>query len=139
DNARALAETLRTSGIALVTGGTDNHLLLCDLGPQGVPGKVAARALNAAGIVCNANAVPFDPRKPFDPSGIRLGTPALTARGFGVSQMTQVGTWIADVVAAPEDRAVQTRVQREVAALCDDFPAPGLQLVGAGDADDVPS
>ncbi len=128
DNARALAETLLGRGFSLVTGGTDNHLVLCDLTPQKVPGKVAARALDRAGIVMNYNSVPFDTRKPFDPSGIRLGTPALTSRGMGPAEMKRVGDWIADVVEHVEDDARLDRIAGEVRSLCDDFPAPGVPL-----------
>jgi len=125
-NAKALAETMQSEGFSLVTGGTDNHLLLVDLTPQGVPGKVAAQALDRAGIVCNYNSIPFDPRKPFDPSGIRLGTPALTSRGMGPAEMKQVAKWMAEVVRAPGDDALTTRIAGEVRALCEGFPAPGL-------------
>jgi glycine hydroxymethyltransferase len=128
DNARVLAETLLGKGITLVTGGTDNHLILCDLRPQDVPGKVAAQALDAAGIVCNYNSVPFDTRKPFDPSGIRLGTPSLTSRGMGAAEMQALGGWIAEVIADPGDTARQARIAGEVRDLCDQFPAPGLLI-----------
>jgi glycine hydroxymethyltransferase len=126
DNAKALAETLLSRGISLVTGGTDNHLLLCDLTPKGVPGKVAAKALDRAGIVCNYNSIPFDPRKPFDPSGIRLGTPAITSRGLGQAEMATLGNWIADVIENVEDEKRLAGIRSEVKALCDRFPAPGL-------------
>ncbi len=126
-NAKALAEGLLARGIALVSGGTDNHLLLCDLTPKGVPGKVAAKALDAAGIVCNYNAIPYDPRPPMNPSGIRIGTPALTARGMGEAEMTQLASWMADVIDAPEDAALRERIAGEVRALCNQFPAPGIQ------------
>lgn len=128
DNAKALAEALLSRGFSLVTGGTDNHLLLCDLTPQGVPGKVAAKALDRAGIVCNYNSIPFDTRKPFDPSGIRLGTPAVTSRGLGAGDMTTLGNWIADVVDNVEDEARIARIRGEVKELCDAHPAPGLLL-----------
>lgn len=126
ENARALAEALCGHGLRLVTGGTDNHLILADLTPKGVPGKVAAQALDRAGIVCNYNSIPFDPRKPFDPSGIRLGTPALTSRGMGADEMKHVGRWIAAVVEAPDDDRLQGRVAGEVRDLCASFPAPGV-------------
>jgi glycine hydroxymethyltransferase len=127
-NAKAMAEALLSRGIALVTGGTDNHLLLADLTPQNVPGKVAAQALDRAGIVCNYNSIPFDPRKPFDPSGIRLGTPAITSRGMGTAEMKVIGNLIADVIAAPSDEKKLEGIAKEVRQLCDRFPAPGLQL-----------
>src|SRR5580693_7402980 len=97
DNARALAAALAERGFSLVTCGTDNHLLLVDLTNKGVPGKVASQALDRAGIVLNYNAVPFDPRKPFDPSGLRLGTPAVTSRGMGSDVMTKLAGWIDEV------------------------------------------
>jgi glycine hydroxymethyltransferase len=128
DNARVLGEGLMSRGIDLVTGGTDTHLLLADLTKTGVPGKPAAIALEHAGIVCNYNSVPFDPRKPFDPSGLRLGTPAITSRGMGAGEMRRLAGWIADVISNVEDRAVQDRIKGEVKALCDQFPAPGLVI-----------
>ncbi len=125
-SARAMTERLESHGFAIVTGGTDNHLVLADLSPMNVPGKVAAKALDVAGIVCNYNSVPFDTRKPFDPSGIRLGTPAICSRGMGPKEAEQVADWIAQVVKAPDDSTALTRVRAEVKALCDQFPAPGL-------------
>ncbi len=126
ENAKALAERLMHHGFELVSGGTDNHLLLIDLSNKQVPGKVAAQALERAGIVCNANSVPFDTRKPFDPSGIRLGTPAITSRGMGIDEMRRLGDWVAAVVAAPDDAALLARIAAEVRSLCEQFPAPGL-------------
>lgn len=130
ENAKALAEGLLQRDFSLVTGGTDNHLILCDLTPQGVPGKVASKALDRAGIVCNYNSVPFDKRKPFDPSGIRLGSPAVTSRGMGVDEMKRLANWMADVVAAPDDTEKLERIRSEVRELCDSFPAPGLLVSG---------
>jgi len=127
-NAQTMAEALKSRGISLVTGGTDNHLLLADLTPQGVPGKVAAKALDRAGIVCNYNSIPFDPRKPFDPSGIRLGTPAITSRGMGPDEMKTIAHFIADVIDAPEDEARIARIAGSVKELCGRFPAPGIAL-----------
>jgi glycine hydroxymethyltransferase len=127
-NAKVLAEALLSRGITLVTGGTDNHLLLADLTPKQVSGKIAAKALDRAGIVCNYNSIPFDPRKPFDPSGIRLGTPAITSRGMGASEMKVIGGFIADVVEQPGDDKLLDRVSAQVRELCSKFPAPGLQL-----------
>ncbi len=126
DNAKVLAEGLLARGFNLVTGGTDNHLILADLTGKSVPGKVAAKALDRAGIVTNYNSVPFDTRKPFDPSGLRLGTPAVTSRGMGADAMKRLAGWIADVVDAPEDEARIGRIRGEVQALCAQFPAPGL-------------
>ncbi len=126
-NARALAEALLSRGVTLVTGGTDNHLILCDLTSKNVSGKKAAIALEAAGIVCNYNSVPFDKRKPFDPSGVRLGTPATTSRGMKEAEMRAIGGWIADVIEAPEDARVIERVRGEILAMTSQFPAPGIE------------
>jgi glycine hydroxymethyltransferase len=125
-NARALGEDLAARGFDLVTGGTDNHLLLIDLTRKGVTGKIAAKALDDAGLETNYNTVPFDPRKPFDPSGIRIGTPAITSRGMGVAEMARVAAWLDEIVSAPDDLARRARVRDEVRALCARFPAPGL-------------
>ena len=125
-NARALAAALVERGFSLVTGGTDNHLILADLTSKNVPGKVAAKALDAAGIELNYNSVPFDPRKPFDPSGIRIGTPAVTSRGMKEGEMRQIAAWMDQVVSAPADAAVHERVAGEVRELCAKFPAPGI-------------
>src|SRR5882672_3582951 len=125
-NARALAAGLIERGWSLVTGGTDNHLILADLTTKQVPGKIAARALDAAGIELNYNTVPFDPRKPFDPSGIRLGTPAVTSRGMGAAEMGRIAGWIDQIVAAPEDESLAAALAGEIADLCRAFPAPGI-------------
>jgi glycine hydroxymethyltransferase len=127
-SAKAMADRLLTHGFALATGGTENHLVLADLTPQNVSGKIAAKALDEAGIVCNYNSVPFDTRKPFDPSGIRLGTPAICSRGMGPKEAEQVADWIAQVVKAPDDQKVIGKVRGEVKALCDQFPAPGIPV-----------
>ncbi|HEU5060375.1 MAG TPA: serine hydroxymethyltransferase [Kofleriaceae bacterium] len=127
-NAQALAAGLVERGFDLVSGGTDNHLILCDLTNRSVPGKVAARALDRAGIVCNYNTVPFDPRKPFDPSGIRLGTPAVTSRNMDEADMRQIAEWIDQVVARPEDEALAGKIRAAVAELCRSHPAPGISV-----------
>jgi glycine hydroxymethyltransferase len=127
-NAKALGEALAARGFSLVTGGTDNHLLLVDLTNKGVPGKVASQALDRAGIVLNYNAVPFDPRKPFDPSGLRLGTPSVTSRGMGKDVMVKLAGWIDEVVSAPGDEGRIARIAKDVAALCAGYPAPGIRL-----------
>ncbi len=126
-NAAALAEALRDRGFDLVSGGTDTHLILVDLTNKGIGGKPAAKALDRAGIELNYNTVPFDPRKPFDPSGIRLGSPAVTTRGFGVREMAQVAAWIDAAVsaAAKDDVAALDRIAGEVRELCAGFPIPG--------------
>jgi glycine hydroxymethyltransferase len=126
DNAKALAEGLAAEGFRLVTGGTDNHLMLLDLTPLEVLGKPAAKALNRAGIVCNYNTIPFDPRKPFNPSGLRLGTPAITTRGIPVSEMGRIAQWIGSVVRAVDDDVLIERTAREVREFLTDYPAPGL-------------
>ena len=125
-NAKVLAAALVERGFSLVTGGTDNHLILADLTTKNVPGKVAAKALDAAGIELNYNSVPFDQRKPFDPSGIRIGTPAVTSRGMKEGEMRQIAVWMDQIVSAPADTALQERVAVEVRELCTKFPAPGI-------------
>ncbi len=127
-NAKALGEGLSERGFAVITGGTDNHLLLIDMTPKGIAGKPYAQALERAGIVCNCNSIPFDPRKPFDPSGIRLGTSALSSRNMGVDQMKQLAGWMDEVASKHEDEALLTRIRSEVRALCGQFPAPGILL-----------
>jgi glycine hydroxymethyltransferase len=125
-NAHALADALLDRGFDLVSGGTDNHLLLADLTSKDIGGRPAAEALERAGIVCNYNAVPFDPRKPMDPSGIRLGTPALTTRGLRTEHMDTLAGWIdAGVEAAKrEDEAALERIRGEVLELARAFPPP---------------
>ncbi len=127
-NSRALAEAMIQRGFDLVSGGSDNHLILCDLTSKGVPGKIAAQALDRAGIVLNYNAVPFDPRKPFDPSGIRLGTAAVTSRGFREPEMAWIAERLASVVANPGDDGLIERTRAEVKELCAAFPAPGITV-----------
>ncbi len=126
-NAQALAAALLERGFSLITGGTDNHLILADMTPKNVSGKVAAKALDAAGIVLNYNSIPFDPRKPFDPSGVRIGTGAVTTRGMKEGEMRQIAAWIDQVVSSPSDTGLASRVAGEVAALCASFPAPGCK------------
>jgi glycine hydroxymethyltransferase len=125
-NARALAKGLVDLGWSLVTGGTDNHLILADMTPKNVPGKVAAKALDAAGMELNYNSIPFDPRKPFDPSGVRLGTPSVTSRGMREAEMLQIAKWMDAVVNAPTDAALHEKIAGEVRELCAKFPAPGI-------------
>ena len=127
-NAKALAAELTARGFNLVSGGTDNHLILIDLTNKKVIGKKAAQALDRAGIICNSNTVPFDPRKPFSPSGVRMGTPAVTSRGMGEAEMKQIGAWIDEVVAHVDDEAAIARVGTEVREFCRRFPAPGCLL-----------
>jgi glycine hydroxymethyltransferase len=129
DNAHALAEALTERGFDLVSGGTDNHLILLDMTVKGMSGKEAATALSRAGIVSNANSIPFDPRKPLDPSGVRIGTPAATTRGLGEEHMGQVADWMDEVVSAPADDSVADRVRAEVHDLMRRYPAPGCRAV----------
>ncbi|MFB4318698.1 serine hydroxymethyltransferase [Actinomadura sp. 21ATH] len=129
-NAKALAAALVERGFDLISGGTDNHLILIDLTGKGVPGKPAAKALDAAGIELNHNAVPFDPRKPFDPSGLRIGTAAITTRGLTPDLMPQVAAWIDDVVQAAargedEQGGERERVAGEIRELLAAHPMPG--------------
>ncbi len=127
-NAKALGEALAEHNFNLVTGGTDNHLLVIDLTNKNVAGKPAAQSLDRAGIVVNSNTVPFDPRKPFDPSGIRIGTPAITSRNMGANEMKRIASWIDEVVSHHDDEALLARVAGEVKEMCDHFPAPGLRI-----------
>ncbi len=124
-NAKVLGETLQKRGLNLVSGGTDTHLLLVDLRPKGLTGDVVARRLEDAHITCNKNAIPFDPMPPKVTSGIRVGTPAGTTRGFKEKEFAQVGNWIGDVIdalAASKADDVIERVKNEVVALCQKFP-----------------
>ncbi|MET0708847.1 MAG: serine hydroxymethyltransferase, partial [Tardiphaga sp.] len=128
ENAKALAETLRAQGYDIVSGGTDNHLMLVDLRPKGLKGNVSEKALVRAGITCNKNGVPYDPEKPWVTSGIRLGTPAATTRGFGIAEFKQTGEMIAEVLSAVAQSGdgtaplVEAAVKERVKALTDRFP-----------------
>jgi len=126
-NAKALADALQGRGFDLVSGGTDNHLILMDVTGKGLGGKPAAKALDRAGIELNYNTVPFDPRKPFDPSGLRLGTAAVTTRGLGVDQMPQVAEWIDRAITAANDadETAIAAVAAEVRELLAAYPMPG--------------
>jgi glycine hydroxymethyltransferase len=126
-NARALAAELMARGFDVVSGGTDNHLILVDLTNKNVPGKVAARALDKAGIELNYNAVPYDTRKPFDPSGIRLGSPAVSSRGMGDAEMKQIAAWMDRVISNPTDETA-AQVLGEVREMTRKFPAPGISV-----------
>lgn len=127
-NAQAMADQLMKGGINIVSGGTDNHLCLADLRPKGVTGKAAEAALGRAHITCNKNGVPFDPEKPFVTSGIRLGAPAGTTRGFGEAEFRQIADWIVEVVdglaanGIDDNAEVEAKVKAEVEALCAKFP-----------------
>jgi glycine hydroxymethyltransferase len=126
-NARALADGLLARGYSLVSGGTDNHLILMDLTEQGIGGKPAAKALDRAGIELNYNTIPFDPRKPFDPSGLRIGTPAITTRGLTEPHMGQIAVWIdeAIIAAAKQDDEALDRIAADARELLTGFPMPG--------------
>jgi glycine hydroxymethyltransferase len=126
-NAKTLAHELERLGFRLVSGGTDNHLLLVDVASRNLTGKIAEHALDAAGITVNKNMIPFDTRQPLDPSGIRIGTPALTTRGMREPEMRTIAGWIGEVLAKPEDTATQERVRGKVRELCQQFPAPANQ------------
>jgi glycine hydroxymethyltransferase len=123
-NAKVLAEELRRAGFPIVSGGTDNHLMLVDVTAKGVTGKQAEHALDVAGITVNKNMIPFDPRKPMDPSGVRIGTPALTTRGMKEAEMRRIAGWITEVLAKPDDPATAERVRGGVREICQQYPAP---------------
>jgi glycine hydroxymethyltransferase len=126
-NAQALAATLVDEGLAIVSGGTDTHLMLVDLRPMGLTGRDAEQSLERAGITCNKNGIPFDPQRPTITSGVRLGSPAATTRGFGQSEFRQVGRWIGEVLRGlaqnPDDNSgIESKVRADVATLCARFP-----------------
>jgi len=121
-NAKALSARIASRGFRIVSGGTDTHLFLVDVFSKGINGKQAEQALDRSGITVNKNAIPFDQNPPLTPSGIRIGTPALTTRGMKEAEMDAVGDWIADVLERVEDSAIQTRVKKEVETLCEKFP-----------------
>ncbi|MBI5413697.1 serine hydroxymethyltransferase [Candidatus Peregrinibacteria bacterium] len=127
-NSKTLAEELNKLGWKLVTGGTDNHLLLADMTPFGIKGMEAEDALDFAGITLNKNTVPYDPRGPFDPSGIRFGTPAATTRGLKEPEMRKVATWMNKVVRNHTDKELLAGVKEEIKQMCLKFPVPGISL-----------
>ena len=124
DNAKVMAEALVAGGLKLVSGGTDNHLLLVDVTPLGIGGKIAEESLDRCAITVNKNMIPYDERKPVDPSGIRIGTPALTTRGMGPTEMKQIAAWILEALRSPEDEAVLEKVRLSVGELAQQFPVP---------------
>jgi glycine hydroxymethyltransferase len=126
DNALTLADELKAHGLRLVSGGTDNHLVLVDLTETGVTGKQALEALEVAGIVTNKNVIPFDTRPPAITSGIRLGTPAVTTRGFGKTEMKSLADMIVRVIGSPDSARVRDDVREEVLEICNRFPVPGV-------------
>jgi glycine hydroxymethyltransferase len=126
ENARVLAAELQQQGLRLVSGGTDNHLILVDLTSTGITGITAQEALEAAGILVNRNSIPSDPRSPQITSGIRLGTPATTTRGFGTTEMKQIASFIIKVLTDPKDKKIQKEISEQVVDICRRFPAPGI-------------
>jgi glycine hydroxymethyltransferase len=124
DNAKVLAETLLSAGLPLVSGGTDNHLMLVYVTAVGLGGKRAEAALDQCGITVNMNMIPFDKRKPMDPSGIRIGTPALTTRGMGIDEMKRIGKWIFQALSNADDKSQLETIRRDVTQLCEHFPVP---------------
>lgn len=130
DNAKTLADVLQAGGLTLVSGGTDNHLMLVDVTTLNVTGKIAESVLERCGITVNKNMIPFDTRKPLDPSGIRIGTPALTTRGMGITEMRRIGQWMLEVLRAPEEQALQQRIRAEVSEMCRHFPVPAAAVSG---------
>ena len=123
-NAKTLAEVLTGGNLSLVSGGTDNHLMLVDVTPLGIGGKIAEQSLEACGITVNKNMIPFDERKPVDPSGIRVGTPALTSRGMGSDEMKQVGAWMLSALHHADDPNTLQGIRSEVSSFCQHFPVP---------------
>jgi glycine hydroxymethyltransferase len=121
-NAKVLAETLAGEGFRIISGGTDTHLMLVDVFSKGMLGSEAEKALGEAGITVNKNAIPFDTNPPMKPSGIRIGTPALTTRGMKEAEMRQVGRWVAEALLQRSDAAVLARIRKEVLGLCEAFP-----------------
>jgi glycine hydroxymethyltransferase len=128
DNAKVLSDALLSAGVRLVSGGTDNHLLLLDVTTLGLGGKQAEAVLGACGITVNKNMIPFDERKPMDPSGIRVGTPALTTRGMGAGEMRRIAGWMLAALKSPGDGAFHTRIRGEVFDMCEQFPVPAGRL-----------
>jgi glycine hydroxymethyltransferase len=126
ENAVTLATELQKLGLRLVSGGTDNHLMLVDLTATGVTGRKAEETLGAAGIIVNRNAIPYDTRSPRVTSGIRLGTPAVTTRGFGKEEMKLIAALIVKVIRQPDNKKVLEEVRQEAAQMCRRFPVPGI-------------
>ncbi len=127
-NAQALATALAERGFELISGGTDNHLILIDVTERGMSGKPAARALMAAGIECNFNSIPFDKRKPLDPSGLRIGASSITSRGMKEADMKQIATWMDQALTALEEPDRLAEINSQVAEFCTAFPAPGIRV-----------
>lgn len=132
ENARALAEVLLSGGVRLASGGTDNHLMLADMTSIGLTGRIAEEALGRCAITVNKNLIPYDERKPMDPSGIRIGTPALTTRGMGVAEMQQIGGWMLEILKSPEDLQLAHRIRGSIEEMCAEFPVPAMQVTNVG-------
>lgn len=130
-NAKALAEAIGDAGFRIVSGGTDNHVFLVDVFSKGITGREAEKALEAALITVNKNAIPFDTNPPMKASGVRIGAPAVTTRGMGEAEMKQIARMIADVLQAPEDDSVRQRVKTQVKELTARFPLYANRLQGA--------
>ena len=128
DNSRSLAESLMSHGLRLISGGTDNHLVLVDVSSFGIGGKIAEKALDQCGITVNMNMIPFDTRKPMDPSGIRIGSPALTTRGMGIDEFKTIGAWIASALKSHDSKAVLEQIRSEVKQMTNHFPVPASGL-----------
>jgi glycine hydroxymethyltransferase len=130
-NCRTLAEVLLSRGLRLISGGTDNHLVLVDVTSFGIGGKIAEKALDRCGITVNMNMIPFDTRKPMDPSGIRIGSPALTTRGMGNEEFLAIGHWIASALKSHDDEDALQRIHSEVKELATQFPVPAAGFSSA--------
>ncbi|MCO6046488.1 serine hydroxymethyltransferase [Aeoliella sp. ICT_H6.2] len=128
DNAQTLATVLLDGGLNLVSGGTDNHLVLVDVTPLGIGGKTAEEVLDRCGITVNKNMIPYDERKPVDPSGIRIGTPALTTRGMGPEEMRTIGHWMLEALRSADDESVHERIRGQIREMCVDYPVPAAAL-----------
>ena len=127
DNAKVLADSLAAGGARLISGGTDNHLALVDVTPLNIGGKLAEEVLDQCGITVNKNMIPFDERKPMDPSGIRIGAPALTSRGMGTDEMKQIAAWMLDALRHHDDPAAATTIRGAVREMCKVFPTPAAR------------
>ena len=123
-NSQALADALLAHGLRLISGGTDNHLVLVDVTVAGIGGKIAEKTLDNCGITVNMNMIPFDTRKPMDPSGIRIGSPALTTRGLGIDEFKQIGHWIATALKSHDNQDALARIHADVQAMANSFPVP---------------
>ena len=130
-NAKVLADSLMAHGLRLISGGTDNHLVLVDVTSFGIGGKIAEKALDECGITVNMNMIPFDTRKPMDPSGIRIGAPALTTRGMGTDEFKTIATWIATALKSHDDAAMLAQIREDVRHMASQFPVPAAGLAVA--------